>query len=241
MKYLYIAFVSLITIAALVWVIQLGIQGKPIVKIKLSEFKSSNEVAESTLMRLRQELKDHSIVFFGLDPEEPEHFLIWAHLVKQAQEPGWRFDEVYVEKDLSVPTNLIPEMKRIDVKEKEAEFKSLWASDAYRGKRVAVIVPHIYASQLIQNNPVQRMKVAPEDGKILSISLVPLAGTPRDPELERLPCAAEGSDYTGKSPLGCAIRNKSMFWTKPLKAGVRLGVLEQFGLHDYLFFYRPVR
>lgn len=241
MKYLYISFVSLVSIVALVWVIQLGIQGKPVAKIKLSEFSSVEEVGDSILMRLRQELKDHNIVFLGVDPEELEHLEIWRHFLLAAKEPGWKFDEIIVEQGLGLKMAWGLGEQQIELKKEEESLKSLWNSEAYKNKRVAIVVPHIYSSQLIKNNPIQRLKNNPEDGRFLSISAVPLAKSDKEPEIKRVPCAAEGSDFTGESPLGCAIRNKSVFWKKPPKENARLGIVEQYGLNDYILFYKPKR
>ncbi len=240
MKYVYGVFVGLVTLVALVWVIQLGIQGKPVTKIKLSEFSSSQEIADSVAMRLRQELKDHSFVFLGVDPEEPAHIEIWQKFLKSINEPGWKFDEVLIEKGLGHKEPLGLNEQAIDLKAFESELKVRWSSGDYKDKRVAIIVPHIYSSQLIKDNPVQRLKLNPDDGRMLSITIVPLGQTPAEPSINRLPCTAEGADYTGESPLGCVVRKKSMFWTKPLKKGVRLGIVEQFGLHDYILFFRPI-
>lgn len=242
MKYIYGIFIGLATLIGLVWVIHLGLEGKPIAKIKLSEFSSNSIIAESILMRLRQELKDHQIVFLGVDPAEPEHQDIWKHFLQLAFEPGWKFDEIYFEKGLVSTNEGTPfglNEKIIDFKMKEQDLKLLWASSEYREKRIAVVVPHIFSSQLIKDNPVQRVKVNPNEGRILSITLVPMGLNADDAVVKRLPCAAEGADYTGESPLGCVIRKQAMFWTKPLKKYVKLGLLEQVGLHDFLMFYRP--
>lgn len=239
MKYIYGFFIGVLTLAALIWVIQLGIEGKPIAKIKLSEFQSPIEVSQAINMRLRQELKDHSIVFLGVDPDEPEHLLIWKEFLRLIQEPGWKFDEVIIDSGLGVKDSWALGEQVFNIKEMEATLKAHWSSPEFNNKRVAIVVPDIYSSQLIKDNPVQRLKVNPNEGRMLSISLVPLGKNTNEEAVNRIPCSAEGADYTGQSPLGCAIRKKAMFWSKPLKEGVRLGILEQHGLHDYLFFYRP--
>ncbi len=242
MKYIYGIFIGVATLIGLVWVIHLGLEGKPIAKIKLSEFKSNSIMAESILMRLRQEIKDHQIVFLGVDPEEPEHLDLWKHFLQLSIEPGWKFDEIYIEKGLvtsTEQTQLGLNEQIIDIKMKEQELKILWSSSEYREKRIAVIVPQIFSSQLIKDNPVQRLKINPNEGRILSITIVPMGINADDAVVKRLPCAAEGADYTGESPLGCVIRKQAMFWTKPLKKNVKLGLLEQVGLHDFLMFYRP--
>lgn len=241
MKYLYITFVGLVSIAALVWVIQLGLQGKPLAKIKLSEFQNAQEVSQSILMRLRQEIKDHNIVFLGVDPEEPEHLEIWRDFILAAREPGWKFDEIIIEQGLNLKAPWGVQEQILDLKKEEETLKTLWNTDPYKNKRIAVVVPHVYSSQLIKNNPIQRLKNNPEDVRFLSVTAVPLAKSDREPEVNRIPCSAEGADYTGKSPLGCAIRNKSVFWKKPPKENVRLGIVEQHGLSDFILFYKPIR
>lgn len=238
MKYIYGVFIGIVTLIALGWMIHLGIEGKPLAKIKLSEFKSEEDLAKAINMRLRQEIKDHSIVFLGVDPEEPQHISIWKQFIVQNQEPGWKFDRIILEKNLSSSEKLGLGEEILDIKEKETELKFQWQSPDYKNKRIVLIVPSIYSSQLIKDNPVQRLKLNPNEGRILSISLVPMSDKKEAPEIQRIPCVAEGVDYTGQSPLGCAIKKKSMFWSKPLKEGVRLGIVEQFGLHDFLAFYR---
>lgn len=240
MKYVYGVFIGVVSVISLVWVIHLGIEGKPVAKIKLSEFATSQDLAKSIAMRLRQELKDHPIVFLGVDPAEPEHIEIWQKFLEITNEPGWKFDEVLIEKGLELKAPLGLGEQSIDVKEYEGELKAKWNSNDYRDKRVAIIVPHVFASQLIKDNPVQRLKLNPNEGRILSISIVPLGQSPQEEAINRLACVADGADYTGVSPLGCVIRKKSMFWSKPLKTGVRLGIVEQFGLHDFILFYRPI-
>lgn len=240
MKYVYGVFIGVLTVFALGWVIHLTIEGKPVAKIKLSEFASEADFAKAISMRLRQELKDHSIVFLGVDPEEASHFQLWSDFLKLQIEPGWKFDEIIVEQGLTHRFPLALNEKIFDFKAKETELKFLWQSEEYKNKRMAVIVPHIYSSQLIKDNPVQRLKMNPNEGRFLSLNAAPFAQKADLPSVNRVPCSAEGADISGQSPLGCAIRKKSMFWSKPLKEGVRLGIVEQVGLHDFMVFYRPV-
>jgi hypothetical protein len=240
MKYLYGIFIGILSVVALVWVIRLGIEGKPVTKIKLSEFSTSKDVAVALTMRLRQEIKDHKIVFLGVDPEEPEHLSICLEILNTTDEPGWRFDEILMDKSLAKVKPLGVGEKIVDLRAQESELKNLWSQEAYKERRLAVIVPHVYSSQLLLDNPVQRLKPSPEDGRVLSVTIVPLGQKGDEPEINRLPCVAEGADFTGQSPLGCAIRKKAMFWSRPLKKGVRLGILEQFGLHDFVLFFRPI-
>lgn len=239
MKYIYGIFIGVVAVAALAWIIHLGVQGKPLAKIKLSEFQSDQELAKAIAMRLRQELKDHSVVFLGVDPEESEHLLIWKEFLQQANEPGWKFDEILIEEGLTLGPPWGLGERIVNIKAEETNLKELWASANYKEKRIAVVVPHIYGSQLIKDNPVQRVKLNPNEGRILSLTIVPMGQTGEEAAVTRLPCVADGVDYTGQSPLGCAIRKKSMFWSRPLKPGVRLALVEQFGLHDYLVFFRP--
>ncbi len=241
MKKIYAIIIGILSLVALVWVIQLSLEGKPVVKIKLSEFQSTKELSQSILMRLRQEIKDHSILFLGVDPEEPLHLEVWRELLMMDQEPGWKIDEIFVEKGLILPKPLGLGENIIDVKEFESHFKTTWFSESYKNKRVAVIVPNIYSSQLIKDNPAQRLKSNPNESRILSLSLVPLSDNTESPEVNRIPCAADGADYTGQSPLGCMIRKKAMFWKRkfaPKKNGSYLGIVEQVGLHDYLIYFR---
>lgn len=238
MKKIYAIFVSIFALAALVWVIQLTLEGKPVAKIKLSEFETPKNLSDAIRMRLRQELKDHTIVFLGVDPEEPQHLDLWKYFVTETVEPGWKFDEIIIEKGLNISPAWGIGEKIIDLREMEPILKQSWNEAGARDKRIAVIVPSVYSSQLIKDNPVQRLKLNPNEGRFLSLSLVALGESASDPVVSHIPCVAEGSDYTGASPLGCMIHKKAMFWKKPFKNKKYLGIVEQVGLHDYLVYFR---
>lgn len=238
MKKIYAVLIGLLTVVSLGWVIQLTIEGKPIAKIKLSEFEKPRNLSDAVKMRLRQEIKDHSIVFLGVDPDEPVHLEVWNHFINEMIEPGWKFDEILIEQRLVLNEPWGLGEKLIDFKENEATLKRDWNEMGNRDKRVVVVVPHVFSSQLINDNPVQRLKQNPNEGRFLSLSLVPLGENPNEAEVNRIPCVAEGSDYTGQSPLGCMIRKKAMFAKKPFHNKNYLGVVEQVGLHDYLVYFR---
>lgn len=241
MKKIYAVLIGLLTVVSIGWVIQLTIEGKPVAKIKLSEFEKPQNLSEAIRMRLRQEIKDHSIVFLGVDPEEPIHLEVWKHFINEMVEPGWKFDEILIEQGLALKEPWTLGEKLIDVKESEASLKNTWNDPAYKEKRIAVVVPHIFSSQLIKDNPVQRLKINPNEGRILSLSIAPLGQNTNEVEVNRIPCVAEGADYTGQSPLGCMIRKKAMFAKKPFQSKSYLGVVEQVGLHDYLVYLRKPR
>lgn len=238
MKKIYAVFIGTLTIIALVWVIQLTLEGKPVAKIKLSEFEQPQKFSDAIRMRLRQEIKDHAVVFLGVDPEEPLHFEIWKAFLQETVEPGWKFDEILIEQGLKKGESWGLGEKPIDLKENEDLLKADWNSPTGKEMRRAVLVPHVFSSQLIKDNPVQRLKYHPNEARFLSLSLVPLGSNAQEPEIQRLPCSSEGSDYTGQSPLGCMVRKKAMFWKKPFKNKKYLGLVEQVGLHDYLVYFR---
>lgn len=238
MKKIYAVLIGLLTIISIGWVIQLTIEGKPVAKIKLSEFETPKNLSDAVKMRLRQEIKDHPIVFLGVDPEEPSHLEVWKHFINEMDEPGWKFDELLIEQGLSLKEPWRSGEKMIDVKENEMALKTAWNDPSYKEKRIVVVVPNIYSSQLIKDNPVQRLKLNPNEGRILSLSIVPLGQNANEVEINRLPCVAEGADYTGQSPLGCMIRKKARFVKKPFHNKSYLGAVEQVGLHDYLVYLR---
>lgn len=241
MKKIYLTLIGLLSLVALTWVIQLSLQGKPVTKIKLSEFQSPLDLSTSIILRLRQELKDHPIVFLGVDPEEASHIEVWNALIKNLQEPGWKFDEIIMEKGLPFLKPLNMGEKILDIKENESSLKALWEQENFNNKRIVIIGPSIYSSQLVKDNPAQRLKTNPNDSRILSLTIVPLSDSTDAIEVNRIPCAASGADVTGESPLGCMIKKKAMFWNKKFKYGKNkstLGIVEQVGLHDYLVYMK---
>lgn len=231
-KKIYIVMLVLIGLGGLSFLIQLSLKGKAVVKIAWSDFASEDEVANAISMRLRQELKDHNVVFLGVEPGSKNQLSIFKKWVNLNTEPGWKFDEVFIEPELVFRQEVWPEAKIFDIRKDQETFVQLVRDLKKTNHRVVVVVPQIYSSQLIVDNPVKRV-IKESEQEILSITLVAIDNT-------ELPCTAEGADYTGQSALGCVVKEKLFFTkNKKTKSGVLWsGMLEQYGLSDFLMFIK---
>jgi hypothetical protein len=183
-------------------------------------------------MRLRQEIKDHSIIFLGVEPGSKDHITIWKKWVSLNTELGWKIDEVLIEPELPMRQELWPEAKSFDILKNELDFINFIRDQSKLNRRIVIIVPHIYSSQLIMDNPIKRI-IKESQQKILSITLVTIDKT-------SLPCVADGVDYTGQSGLGCIVKQKLFFYKnrKTKEHFLWSGMLEQFGFSDFLMFMK---
>jgi hypothetical protein len=253
-KKIYIIFMVLFVIGGLVFLIQMGLKEKPLAKIKWSGFNSEAEVARAISLRLRQEIKDHSIVFLGVEPGNKNHLNIWKEWLILNSEPEWQFDEVLFEPGLKFAGETWPAAKALDIRKDQEFFVQMIRDPKNAKRRIAVILPHVYSSQLIVDNPVKRV-IKESRVKILSITLLEMEHT-------NLPCVAEGVDYTGQSILGCKVKEKLFFvknnnsrWgtqpppyykdptadfdnKKTKDESIWSGTLEQYGISDFLMFMK---
>jgi hypothetical protein len=231
-KRIYWVLLILISAAGLISMIYFGLQPRPIPKIKISRFENHTVVANSLLLRLREEIKASPLLFLGVEPARPEHLQIVKEFLRLNQEPGSRFDQVVLEEHLASPE--FPEATLIATQENFETFRDGTKAALAAGKRVVVIVPTIYASQLIHGNVVQNFKAQTE---IIPMSLS-LTDFPRKRELEKDMihlCVVEGVDTSGEGPFGCMIAQTARAnYRKHFQPGELVGLVDQVGLKDYL-------
>lgn len=231
--YIYFILAGLVVVGGMVFTIYFGLEPKPVQKIRLSEFDRLEDVSKSLHMRLWQELRDAQIVFLGVEPGVRAHLQLWDHFVKNPYEGDLQFDEMYIEPGLKYADEL-KGYTSLDIKQEHETLVKSFAANKDSKRRVLFILPHIYAAQVIKDNPVNRL-VKESGVRVYSMTLAILPKSESDFALSSLPCAAEGADYTGQSPLGCLIRHKYKTLKKSkLESNKILALTDQIGLDDYL-------
>jgi hypothetical protein len=235
-KRIYWVLLALVTLTGLGTMIYYGIQPRPIPKIKLSRFESPTVLANSILLRLREEIQQSPVLFLGVDVDRPEHFAIWKEFLAHNQEPGSKYDLVVM--DQLIQNNDIPEAQKIPTKDDFEVFYQGVQQALASGKRIAIIVPTVYSVQMIPGNLVQNYKAkAAVPPMSLSLSDFPRH---RETELKELTnrCVVEGVDQTGVGPFGCLVLQTARGnYRQHFHAGDWIGLVNQIGLKDYLVLY----
>ncbi len=235
-KKIYWALVGLLAICGMAMVIYFGIQPRPIPKIKLSQFETPTVLANSLLLRLREEIQKSPVLFLGVQSERPEQIEVWKQFFIHNQEPGMKYDLIVADQFLPGIDLLEPQEKMAS---KELATELIAGVEAARaaGKRVAIVVPTFYSAQLIHGNLANIYKQT--TGQVpMSLSL---SEFPRSREQEKTmlnPCIVAGVDQTGFGPFGCMlVQTARANYRKHFQAGKYVGLVDQVGLKDFLVLY----
>ncbi len=224
-----------IVLAGVTTMIYFGIQPRPIPKISLSKFENHTVLANSLLLRLREEIKNSPVLFLGVDPDKPEHFEIWQEFLKQNHEPGFAYDTIVVEQALA--TELFPGAEKINLIDQFSAFYQGIQTGVSNGRRVAVIMPSIYSVQMIHNNLDSNFN---SKVQVLGTSFS-LTDFPRSREDEKTmthPCVVAAVDQSGLGPFGCiVVQGARTNYRKRFESGEHIGFVNQIGQRDYLIFY----
>ncbi len=236
-KRIFWVLVSLVALAGLTTMIYFGIQPRPISKIQLSKFESHTVLANSLLLRLREEIKHSPVLFLGVDPTHPEHYEIWQEFLKQNHEQGFAYDILVQEQALE--TDLFPTAQKVATKEDFPVFMHGIQAAVGQGHRVAVILPLIYSVQMIRGNVARNYNTQVQSPEVAtSFSLTDF---PRNRDQEKdmnHRCIVEGVDETGLGPFGCmVVQTARANYRKHYEPGEAVGLVNQIGQRDYLVFY----
>jgi hypothetical protein len=233
-KVIYIVFCSLLATVGLVFAIHYGLRGQPVPKIKLSHFESAEQIAASVLLILHEEIKSHSVIFIGVEPDQMSHIEIadqFLQLSQKDQDQQMHFSEVYIEPKLAKGPFLATAIS-MDIK---SESQKLIQKAKKNNTKLLLVVPTIYSTQLIKEAPVSQLKLS-SGLPMMSISMVPLFIGNNELRTWDVPCVRDG-DQSGESPLGCAVRDRAVvIGYNKVKKGKIAGQLEQYGIEDYLLF-----
>lgn len=237
MKYLYGISAAVVLIAGIGFSVYFGIQPKSIPKITYSHFQTPAKLSDAILLRLNQELKGAPLVMLGVMPGRKLDLEVWKAFLEQSQYPELKYQALVIDPELPFAKELFPSAVRMDLKTELSRFIEGAKNAREQGLRMAIIVPSIYASQRLQENPAdlvrQRTDLAP-----MSFSMM---GFPRSPEQEAdmsIKCAMGSNDRDGIGALGCMTEHKArLVYRKKSKPGFYEGLMDQVGERDYLVLF----
>lgn len=234
MKYLY--WIGAVTILGLGLYFAMSFKVHPPtqVAIKFAQYPVPEDFGRNIFLKLKDDIKASPIVLLGVTPNQIEDMELWRGFFEANQEPGLKYDMIVVEPMLPY-VELFDATMQIDLKEEMTRFIEGIQKARAEGLRVAVIVPHIYSTQLLKRNPASRL-LTEYKMDILSLTATKFPAT-RDQEQAFEPVCVfeESKDFAGTGALGCAIQNAArQTYRLPLQEGQFSGLMEQTGPKDYL-------
>jgi len=238
MKWLYYSISALVVVGGISVSIYFGIQPKTVPMIKLSYFSEPEKIADSILAISGLKIMDAPVLLLGVHPQSEIDMRIWKNFLDKNIHPGLKYDVVVIDPNLPYK-NLISANFEMDLKDDRPRFLEGLQAAKDKNLRTVIIVPTIYSSQLIKQNPVDLLK---SEGKIkpVSMSLVPFKLSVDDKQSSPYPCLVE-RDVEGTGPLGCAIQIKeSTLRVRRDKAHGWAGMMDLVGENDYLVFVQKV-
>lgn len=236
MKLVYGVFLGLLVTVGIAVTLYFGLQPRSVPKIKPSLVSSSERLGEAVAQRLWQEIKDANVIFLGVEPGKIEHLKLWKRFLETLPSEQ-KYSQVLIEPGLQ-DKNIISFTEEMDLQTDMERFKEGLKKASENKIRVAVIVPSIYSSQSIPDNPVHRLK---QDPRFLPLSLSIAEPTlKREEEVDvTYPCSTGSADSIGLGSWGCLIQTKSRgLYRKKWEPGKYLGLMDQIGEMDYLVLIR---
>ncbi|MGZ3768220.1 MAG: hypothetical protein ACXVCP_05985 [Bdellovibrio sp.] len=234
MKYLYWLGAAAVLVLGIYVSMNLSVQPQTVSKIKLSQFVNPEDFGKLVFEKLRPEIKEAPIVLFGVTPNMIEDIEFLRGFLEADQEQGLKYDLIVVEPMLPY-VELLNANMRIDIKDDMSRFVEGVRKARAEGLRVAVIVPNIYSSQLINKNPANRLK---EDYKldITSFSITKFPVTVEQEQSFEPKCIfEEGKDPEGTGAFGCMIVSVAKkTYRKKFEDNKYSGLLEQVSPKDYI-------
>jgi len=234
MKYLYWSILALVVTLGLGFSVYMSKEPEIISKIDFSYFQDSREVAEALLKQVQPELQQSHLVMLGVMPGRKIDLEIWKQFLDKSSAAGLPFQAIVVEPALPGVLDFFPTAVRMDLKTELARFIEGAKNARARNLRMAVIVPSIYSSQSLQDNPADLL-VKTSDLKPLGLSLVAFPRSPQEELQMEIPCVMGANDRQGTGALGClALTKARLFYQTKSRPGFLEGIVDLVRERDYL-------
>lgn len=235
-KYTY-WIISVLVIGTVVYLIsrpELEPQNLP--KINYTQVETPAVFGELIAVNLKTEVKNSPVLLLGVTPDQVEDLEVWQAFLNANNEPGSKYDVVVVESKLPF-IDLIASNLQLELKVEMDRFSEGIKAALSKNLRVAVILPNIYTSRLLERNPADILKN--EKGiqfTSFSISKYPIT---IEQEASFLPaCSVDSEDRDGTGSLGCMVRTKARSTYKiKLESGKYSGLMDQIDKNDYLILF----
>jgi len=235
-------FILLFSIICLVVLMNmnLGESQKTVPKIKLSYFQNNAEYTMAIEQRLQQEIAQSRHVWIGVEPEKNNQLDFALKLKAGIEKIIGKFDKVVVDKELGLPHQVLSmfgDTQEMLVKDRWADLTDFIKT--HEDKKILVITAAIYSTNLIKQNPIDKIKSAVSGYKPLTMSAGRFALSLDDEKSNLFRCDTE--DKTGVGEWGCAVINKARTVKrkvdlKKLKdnPSMVLGLMDLTGENDYM-------
>lgn len=238
----YIGAVFFAGVVTLVY-LTLGQSEKTVPKIKLSYFKSNQEVAESIDRILQQEIQKEKYFWFGVEPGFPNQLAIFKELKNIIEKNNGPFDIIYVDRELKLNSE---ELQLFD-KAISRGIKEDWGNVAKdiknnADKKILVITASVYTTSFLIENPIHKIKT--QSGiNPMTFSMAYFAVAPEEERKNVFRCVTD--DKEGIAAWGCVVVNKARSQrrrvdmkkiTEPLS--LMAGLMDLTGEKDYMILVR---
>lgn len=235
-KYIYWISAAAVAALGLVFAMNFSIRPETLAQIDFTQTSTPEEIGKLVSEKLHLEIKESPVLLLGVTPNQIEDLELWRGFLESNQEPGFKYDVIVVEPMLPYVEIFDPAM-RIEMKEEMNRFVEGINNARAQNLRVVAIVPNIYASQLIQMNPVHRLN---DEHKIsvMSISVAKFPVTKEQEAVFEPRCVVKGAndpDPSGTGVFGCAIQNIARkTYKQKFEDGKFSATMEQTSAKDYL-------
>jgi hypothetical protein len=237
MKYVYWICVVVVLTLGIGFSVYFGVQPQSLPKITYSHFEHPAKLADAIILRMNQELKGYPLVLLGVMPGRPYDLEVWKAFLAQSSIREVQYQALVIDPDLPGAKEMFPGAVQIDLKKEMDRFIEGAKNARQQGLRMAVILPTIYASQIVKDNPATLLKETTDLAPV-SFSLI---GFPRTGDQERtqeIPCVMGPGDREGTGSLGCVTQNKArLAYRKKSDPGKYEGLMDLVGDRDYLILF----
>ena len=237
MKYLYWLGAIAVVALGIYFSMSFSVGPESIPKINFTQVSVPEDLGKQVFDKLKLEVKAAPILVFGVAPGHTEDMELIRGFFEANQEAGSKYEVLIVEPMLPY-VELFNTGIYIPMKEDMPRLVEGIQKARAQGLRVVIVVPNIYSSQLLPNNPVDRLKSEYKmDLTSISISKFPLT---REQEETFDPKCFDGGavDPAGTSPLGCVVRNMARkTYRKKFEANKYSGALDQTGPKDFVIIF----
>ncbi len=235
-KYIYWTFVFIVMGLGLYLVTASSLVPRDETKLVWTEVSQPEEFGVLVFQKTRQEVQDSPLLFLGVTPNQVQDLQVWKSFLQANQATDSKYDLVMVDPRLPY-IEMLPVQMKIDVKDDMDRFVAGIRKAQVLKKRVVVIVPTIYSSQLLPGNPVNRLRQE-FSLNFTSFSITPFPMTSEQEKIFEPRCSVDHEDSGGTGPLGCEIRSKARhFYAKKRESGKYAGTMDQIGPADDLILF----
>lgn len=235
MKYTYWITLSLVVFLGVSASIYMGSKSPNIPLIEYTQVEAPEELGSLIFQGLEVQLSQSPVLFLGVMPNMIEDIEVLKGFFEAVQKKSRKFDIVGVEQNLPY-VELLESNLRFDGKE-EVDRLFNGIIEAQKQKlRIAVVLPTIYATQILKSNLASKLK---ERGlKFTSISIAKYPISKEQEESFDPVCAVEVGDIKGTGALGCAIREMATkTYLYKQQANKYSGMMNKIGDTDYLLIF----